>query len=203
MTKNISNKHYRQKNRTQARVQVKQTKQTSSPGSGFPVRIAKNVCAALVAGFFLFKCLEVQQGYNWAYYSLMKGNMATIRENPHLTLEQRNEMKLGFDYAYLQFLKNATPEDAVILYPSREDFFPEGVESPFKQDVSNKIWALRFLYPRKLALPSELEIGGSQMETNRYAKDVTHVAIVNGRGYERLDYEVETPVVHGVLPVKR
>lgn len=203
MAKNISNKNYRQKNRSQARVQVKQPKQTASSGGGFPARLAKNVCVALVAGFFLFKCLEVQQGYKWAYYSLMKGNMATIRENPHLTLEQRNEMKLGFDYAYLQFLKNATPEDAVILYPSREDFFPEGVESPFKQDVSNKIWALRFLYPRKLALPSELEIGGSQMETNRYAKDVTHVAIVNGRGYERLDYEVETPVVHGVLPVKR
>ncbi|MDR0769362.1 MAG: hypothetical protein LBE71_05615, partial [Dysgonamonadaceae bacterium] len=69
-------------------------------------------------------------------------------------------------------------------------------ESPFKQDVSNKLWALRVLYPRKLVTPSE-------METNRYAKDITHVAIVNGRGYERLDYQVENPVTHGVLPVKR
>jgi hypothetical protein len=188
MEKNNSKKNYRQKNQ-------QPVKQTASSG-GYLTWLIKNVGVALVAGFLLSECLDVQQGYNWAYYSLMKGNMVTIRKYPNLTIEQRNEQKLGNDYAYLQFVKNSKPEDAVILYPSREDFFPEGVESPFKQDISNKTWGLRFLYPRKLVLPSE-------METNRYAKDITHVAIVNGRGLERLNYEVETPVEYGVLPVNR
>jgi hypothetical protein len=188
MGKNKINKNYTGKAQPQA-------KQAPKSG-GFGLWFAKNIVVAFAAGFLLFECLKVQPGYNWAYYGLLKGNMAAIRANPDLTLEQKYEQKLGIDYAYLQFVKSATPEDAVILYPSREDFFPEGIESPFKQGVSNKTWGLRFLYPRKLVLPSE-------METNRYANDITHVAIVNGRGYERLDYEVETPIEHGVLPVKR
>ncbi|MDR1557899.1 MAG: hypothetical protein LBS88_12865 [Tannerellaceae bacterium] len=191
MGKYNSNKHDKQKNRAQAPPQAEQTNR----GGGYLTWVVKNVGVALVVGFLLSRCLEVQQGYNWAYNSLLKGNMATIRANPNLTVAQKNEMKLGIDYAYLQFVRNATPEDAVILYPSVDDFFPEGVESPFKHGISNKMWGLRFLYPRKLVLPSE-------METNRYAGDITHVAIVNGRGYERLNYEVDASVVHGVLPVK-
>jgi hypothetical protein len=188
MGKHKTDKNCKHKARPQQPVQAPES-------GGYGLWFLKNIAAALVAGFLVFECLEEQKGYNWAYYSLLKGNMAAIRANRNLTLEQRNEQKLGIDYAYLQFVKKATPDDAVILYPSREDFFPEGVESPFKQDISNKTWGLRFLYPRKLVLPSE-------METNRYAKDITHVAIVNGRGLERLGYEVETPLEHGVLPVK-
>ncbi|MDR1259033.1 MAG: hypothetical protein LBK65_07140 [Tannerellaceae bacterium] len=149
--------------------------------------LVKNVCAAAVAGFLLFECVDVQGGYNWVYNMMLKGNMELIKANPDATIEQRNEFKLGTDYSYLLYVKNSTPEDAVILYPSHEDFFPPGVESPFKQNISNKIWALRFLYPRKLVLPSE-------MGTNRYTNDITHVAIVNGRGYERLNYETEAEI---------
>ncbi|MDR0733298.1 MAG: hypothetical protein LBF08_04465 [Dysgonamonadaceae bacterium] len=191
-TKNTGNKNKAQVKQTP----TKQAKKAVSSGSGFPLWLVKNICAVLAAWFFLSESINGQHGYKWAYHILMKSNMAIIREYPHLTLEQKNAMKLGSDYAYLQFMKNATPEDAVILYPSREDFFPKGVESPFKQDVSNKLWALRVLYPRKLVTPSE-------METSRYAKDITHVAIVNGKGYERLGYNVKAPVAYAVVPVKR
>ncbi|MDR1344812.1 MAG: hypothetical protein LBJ39_05605 [Tannerellaceae bacterium] len=165
---------------------------------GYGLWLLKNICAAVVAGIFIFKCIEMQGGYNWVCNSMLKGNMELIKANPGATLEQRHEFKLGFDYRYLQFVKTSTPEDAVILYPSREDFFPEGVDSPFKQDVSNKTWALRFLYPRKLVLPSE-------MESNRYAGDITHVAIVNGRGFDRLGYETGTDgsMEFGILPLNR
>jgi hypothetical protein len=172
----------------------RRTKQPEPEKSGTPLRIVKNIAAAGVAALCVYAFLNLQVGYNWAYYSLLKGNLAIIKENPSLTLDQKNEMKLGTDYAYLRFLKHATPEDAVILYPAHGDFFPEGVESPFKQNISNKTWGLRFLYPRKLVLPSE-------METNRYAGSITHVAIVNGRGYERLSYPVEGGLEHGILPV--
>ncbi|MDR1938844.1 MAG: hypothetical protein LBQ73_10170 [Tannerellaceae bacterium] len=154
----------------------------------------KNAFVASVVGILTFQCIEEQAGYHWVYNTLLKGNMKMITQYPNLAVDQKNEMKLGFDYVYLRFLKNSTPEDAVILYPSREDFFPEDKQSPFKQEINNKVWALRFLYPRKLVLPSE-------METNRYAQDITHVAIVNGRGYERLNYTVDDVQEHGILPV--
>ncbi|MDR1357683.1 MAG: hypothetical protein LBJ58_08445 [Tannerellaceae bacterium] len=173
------------------------TKNTVKKESGnYTAWFVKNVCAAVVAGIFIFKCLDTQEGYKWVYHSMLKGNMELIKAHPKATLEERNKFKLGTDYEYLLFVKNATPEDAVILYPSREDFLPEGVNSPFKQDIQNKLWALRFLYPRKLVLPSE-------METNRYADDITHVAIVNGRGYERLGYEADERMEFGILPLNR
>ncbi|MDR1344002.1 MAG: hypothetical protein LBJ39_01490 [Tannerellaceae bacterium] len=152
----------------------------------------KNICAAVIAGFILSKCIDLQEGYNWVCNSMLKGNMELIKANRGATLEQRTEFKLGFDYQYLLFIRNATPEDAVILYPSAQDFFPEGIESRFKQDVSNRIWALRFLYPRRLVLAREME---------RYAGRITHVAIVNGRGYERLGYEAEEMVEFGIFPL--
>jgi hypothetical protein len=126
--------------------------------------LLRNLAVAVVAGWMTFLCIEKQAGYNWVYNGLLKGNMKTITQYPNLTVDQKNEMKLGFDYLYLRYLKNSTPEDAVILYPSREDFYPKDKQSPFKQDIGNKLWGLRFLYPRKLVLPSE-------METNRYARE--------------------------------
>ncbi|MDR1880392.1 MAG: hypothetical protein LBQ78_05615 [Tannerellaceae bacterium] len=156
--------------------------------------LLRNLAVAAVAGWMTFLCIEKQAGYHWVYNGLLKGNMKTIIQYPNLTVDQKNEIKLEFDYVYLRFLKNSTPENAVILYPSHEDFYPKDKQSPFKQDISNKLWGLRFLYPRKLVLPSE-------METNRYARDITHVAIVNGRGYERLNYTVDDMHEHAVLPV--
>ena len=35
-----------------------------------------------------------------------------------------------------------------------------------------------------------------------WSEKVTHVAIVNGRGYEYLDYEVEQKAPHAVLPMR-
>ncbi|MDR2118696.1 MAG: hypothetical protein LBP25_04090 [Tannerellaceae bacterium] len=165
-----------------------------SPANRF-LRILKNLFFAFLAGFLLLKAMESNDGYKWAY-TMLTGNMKTIRANPNLSIWEKNEMKLGVDFAYVRFLKESTPENAVILYPAYEDFYPKDKQTPFKQEVYNKIWALRFLYPRILVLPSELE-------TSRYAPDITHVAIVNGRGYERLNYTVENMQEFGVLPVKQ
>ena len=52
------------------------------------------------------------------------------------------KMKLGVDYDYLLFIKQATPENAVILYPSQEAFLKKG--SPFKREIGNKLYATRF-----------------------------------------------------------
>jgi hypothetical protein len=169
-------------------------RQTEQQPANYLLRGMKNVFFAFLFGFLLLKAMNINEGYKWAY-GMLTSNMEVIRTNPNLTLREKNEMKLGADFTYLWFLKEATPENAVILYPSSEDFFPPDKPSPFKQEVQNKIWALRFLYPRIVLLPSEMDI-------SPYAPDITHVAIVNGRGYERVNYPVENKQEYGILPVK-
>jgi hypothetical protein len=154
--------------------------------------LLRNLLVTAIAGWMVFLCIEKQVGYQQIYH-ILKGNMAFIRQFPGKTNEQRLEVKLGMSYTYLQFIKRQTPEDAVILYPDWREFFPEGVESPFNGEITNKIWATRFLYPRKIVLSSE-------RDKNRYGKHITHVAIVNGTGFEKVNYPVAAKFEHGVLP---
>jgi len=166
----------------------------AEPNAGYPLWLLKNLIAAGIAGFLIFKCINTQPAYQWVYGSLLKGNMAFIKANPKLSLDEKFRQKLGSVYPYFQYIKQQTPDTAVILYPGAEDFFPEDKKSPFTGEPFNKIYALRFLYPRKLVLPSE-------MQTSKYAKEITHVAIVNGRGFERVNYTVRNRFEHGILPV--
>jgi len=42
----------------------------------------------------------------------------------------------------------------------------------------------------------------SERKTGKYKNEITHVAIVNGKGTEKLPYPVDTEFQHGVLPLK-
>lgn len=116
-----------------------------------------------------------------------------ISKYPHLTFDQKMQMKLGLNYNYLLIIRNSTPPDAVILYPSPEEFRVK--ESPFTQDIDNKLYALRFLYPRKLVTKENLP-------DSQYAGKVTHVAIVNGMGKDRVPYPIDSLRMHGVFPIE-
>ena len=146
----------------------------------YAVWLARNVLFMILALLLVKYTLTKQPAYHWVYSSLLKENMATIKKHPELTFEEKMKMKLG------------TPENAVILYPSQEAFLKKG--SPFKREIGNKLYATRFLYPRLLILESELE-------ESRYADRITHVAIVNGEGKDRLPYQVDPEIQHAVLPV--
>ena len=133
--------------------------------------VAKNIFAVVIVLFLLNKfVLDVQPGYNWAYNMLQK-NLETIRHYSRTTTDNRFEMKLGLSHVYLRYVKESTPENAVILLPGKEAF-----------------------YPRRVIIPSELG-------KTPWSEKITHVAIVNGRGYEYLDYEVEQKAPHAVLPM--
>lgn len=121
-------------------------------------------------------------------------NLETIRHYSRTTTDNRFEMKLGLSHVYLRYVKENTPENAVILLPGKEAFYPEGEERIFSGEPYNKLWAIRFLYPRRVIIPSELG-------KTPWSEKITHVAIVNGRGYEYLDYEVEQKAPHAVLPM--
>ncbi|MDR0962202.1 MAG: hypothetical protein LBM62_06570 [Mediterranea sp.] len=155
-------------------------------------RLLMNVLL-LVAGILLVSyALTKQPAYHWVYSGLLKQNMELIRKHPKATFDQKMQMKLGASYEYLLYIKQETPKDAVILYPTVRAFKKAG--SPFTQEIFNKIYATRFLYPRKLVTEDELT-------TNKYADKITHVAIVNGEGRQHLSYPVDSTYQHAVLPV--
>ena len=60
--------------------------------------------------------------------------------------------------------------------------------------IYNKIYATRFLYPRKLVLESEFGV-------SKYADQINYVAIVNGEGKDKLSYPTDSTYRHGVLPI--
>ncbi len=53
-------------------------------------------------------------------------------------------------------------------------------------------------YPVLISAPSHYP---SELGKTPWSEKITHVAIVNGRGYEYLDYEVEQKAPHAVLPM--
>ena len=151
----------------------------------------KNILFLLLAFLLVKLTFTEQPAYKWVYYNLLKGNMSLIKQYPDISFEQKMQMKLGVNYEYLYFIKQSTPEDAVILYPSQEAFSKKG--SPFAH-IYNKIYATRFLYPRKLVLESELGV-------SKYADKINYVAIVNGEGKDKLSYPVDSIYQNGVLPI--
>jgi len=156
----------------------------------------KNTIIGLFCYFLIFQCIDEQKDYKWVYYSLMKENLKTMQKYKKLSIEKKFNSKLGFNYSYWKYIHDNTPEDAVILYPTREICFPKDKETKLTGEATNKFIITRFLYPRKLVYPTEIE-------TNRYGKEITHVAIANGWGYEYLEYNVGYQIDYAVLPIKQ
>lgn len=160
--------------------------------------VIKNLLAVVIVAFLLNKlALYPQPEYKWTYkwpYEMLTGNLEATRHYAATTTDQRFEMKLGLSYVYLRYLKESTPPNAVILLPSKEAFFPEGQERVFSGEPYNKLWATRFLYPRRVILTSELG-------KTPWSQKITHVAIANGIGYEYLNYEVPQKAPFAILPI--
>lgn len=161
-------------------------------GKGKFRRIVTNMLALGLSLLLTTALFKLCPGYHWVYADLLKGNLEIAKKYPQLTFDQKMQMKLGFDYRYLMYVRDATPEDAVIRYPSGAAFGKKG--SPFKH-ISNKIFATRFLYPRKLVQENE-------MGTSKYAGKITHVAIVNGEVPAGVALPADSIPLHTVLSVK-
>ena len=153
----------------------------------------RNLIITFVLMFVLLLLYVAVPGYNYAIKDVAIGNkqridqIETRRLNFNLP-ELRLEDKLLFrieDYWYIQFITTHTPDTAVILLPphSAIDSTPE-----FNQ-LNDPEWMEYFLYPR-------LCVSEDQKETK-----VTHVAIVNGWGYDKLKYEPKERPSETILPV--
>ena len=127
------------------------------------------VLAVLVAILASLLVTESAEGYKWLDNTFSEYS-TLIKENPDLPDEQKLFFKLGNDYAFLDYIKKNTPSNAVLLWPSKQQFDKGG---NFQHAISNRVWVTRFLYPRRVVLADD-------MKTSPWAGRLTHIVIVNG-----------------------
>ena len=159
--------------------------------------LLRNLVAAVVGLAVFTAVVNLNHGYHWIWFDFTRTNMLDISMDRHLSLEDRLERRLGVDYDFVQMVKGMTPEDAVIFYPSRDDFMAtpsHGNKVPFHATLTDKVAAIRILYPRKVVTAEELG-------KTPYSDKLTHIAIVNGLHRDMVNYPSDTMPTIDVLPV--
>jgi len=144
------------------------------------------VTLALITGVIL-----KQDDYYWVK-DMLQSNHSYIVSNDTLSIRERLGAKLGVSYNLYDSIRTQTPDTAIIYIPDKAAFFPPGVTSIFEGEPYNKLWAIRFLYPRKVVTPLE-------MNKTSYAEKITHVTIIYGKGIELLRYKLPAPLEFGIL----
>jgi hypothetical protein len=169
--------------------------------------LRRNLLITFVLMFILLLLYVVIPGYNFAVKDIAINSKQQIDQietrranlkrssmgDPQFD-ELRIEDKLLFkieDYWYIDFLLRHTPDTAVILLPPARaiDTIPE------YNNLNSSEWMEYFLYPRLCVSEDERE---SKKEL--YAR-VTHVAIVNNWGYDKLKYNPVSRTDATVLPI--
>lgn len=145
------------------------------------------------------------RGYHWAIHDLAFGNLKGIEEakekisyakldsTDKALYETKMGMKVGL-YPLIQHMIQSTPEDAVILLPEGDSVISNTSKWNFIYDPE---WTEYFIYPRLCVAI------GRENEHPELAKRVTHVLIIEGKGYEKLKYNVpmEMRAREAVLPI--
>lgn len=154
-------------------------------------RILYNLCGCLVTYVLLSGVLFKQEDYDWSI-KMLQDNHDFIVDNGYMSLQERYTSKMGYTYSLFDSVRSRTPNTAVIYLPGKEAFFPNNQKSIFTGEPFEKMWAIRFLYPRKVVTEREYE-------QSPYAKKINYVMIVNGIGVERLKYKLASPIQYGIL----
>lgn len=159
--------------------------------------LVRNLCAATITLLVLDAICHLNVAYGWVWNVYIQANLRDVSSLPHASLDERLTMKLGEDYQYLIFVRDATPTNAVIFYPSLADFtavLPGNDKSPFSGKLTDKLSAIRILYPRRIVMEDE-------MGRTPWSFKITNVAIVNRRNIDKLPYHVPSRYYIGVLPM--
>ena len=152
---------------------------------------------SVIALFILFRTvLSASDSYQWAWERLLIKNLKDIRSSGKLTIDQKNEIRHGFFYRYLNFINKNTPENAIILMPP--DSVINAVDPNYRLGtLKDRRKTTYFIYPRKAVYNKSMEYDSA------YLNRITHVAIVNYHGYDHLDYQIDDKQPFSVLPVSR
>lgn len=143
---------------------------------------------------------RITKGYRWAIHDMGFGSLEQIREMENqlqsgriksLSLEDKKAFKIA-TYPYLKYLVANTPENAVILLPPYAQI---GEKSQYNF-LSSSEWVEYFIYPR-MCISEDAKDHYPEV----YAK-VTHVAVVDSWGYEKIPYPTGSYAREAVFPIK-
>ena len=144
----------------------------------------------------VFSLFKENKGYQWLY-NLAKSNLEIRKQNPDWTYEQKMQSKLLFNYQYLNFVVQNTPDTVMILFPERKALQGfQNLDWFFYSDT----WKAYFLYPRKA-----ISFDDPDYDSLKRTGQITHVAIIDKKGYDLLPYQVNVesaPAFH-VFPMDR
>ena len=157
----------------------------------------RNAVAAIVAVGLFCAVVQFNKSYRWLWVDYTKANLEAMEDERSLSNEDKLTRRLGVDYRFVLLLKGTTPENAVIYYPDQEDFLATPTHCPklpFRGTMVDKVAVIRVLYPRRVVIAEEIDI-------TPYSKKITHIAVVNGRNREMVDYPSDTTENYEALPV--
>ncbi|MCB9186889.1 MAG: hypothetical protein H6601_09100 [Flavobacteriales bacterium] len=143
---------------------------------------------------------ENNAGYNWVVESQIIQSQESMKKFKDLTYQQKMEAKLGFTMRYFDFIRKNTPDTAVILMPPDTVIRPPGQVHHTKTAMNGYTtiytWVSYFIYPRKLVYEDRKE------RFPQLTDKVTHVAIINKWGYNKLPYRVNQENEYSIMPIK-
>lgn len=171
----------------------KETVQSQRKG----IHFVKNLLLASIVSAFIFVIFRENAGYSWVWTSLISENLKFANRSAKLNDSQRMQAKFGMDAAALDYIKQNTPESAIILMPPYEILMGDSASFQFKKDLGGikvRNWALDLLYPRKLVYFDE-------NDKIPFANQLTHVVVMDGWGYKYLSYNVTAKSNFDVLPI--
>jgi len=155
--------------------------------------ISRNIIVGAVFFISLSYLYNHSSSYKWLYEQLYKVNYNAIVNYPDYTTEQKYQSKLGFYGKYMSFVKSHTPDTAIILMPP--DSIIHAIDKKNRMNwLTSKRHSTYFLYPRK-AIYKKLS------SDSIYFDKITHVAIVDGKGYENLPFAVKNKNKYTVIPM--
>ena len=160
----------------------------------------RNLLMAFVLLVFLLLLYVSVPGYNWAITEMAIRNKELIdkievrrlnNNMPELSMEDKRLFKIQ-NYWYIKFLRDHTPQDAVIILPPHTAI---DTTEEYKL-LNNSEYVEYFIFPRLCISEDE-----KNAKPELY-KRATHVAILNGWGYDKLKYEPNGKPNETVLPIE-
>ena len=125
------------------------------------------------------------RGYYWAIHDIAIGGMKEAQEREEaagkeLTREDKLATRVSI-WPLIQYINKNTPPNAVIYLPAGDAQVSNNGNWNYVYDPE---WMEYFLYPRLCVAM------GAESQHPDLAKRVTHVVIIEGKGYDKLKYDV-------------
>lgn len=140
-----------------------------------------NLIALVISFFFVLFLYKNFPSYQWLKEELIKENLKMIKKYSKLSIDEKLQAKIGYDYAVIKMIRDSTPVDAVILFPPSDTCMKirtrENAQNLNGGGIGSKLWCEYYLYPRKVVYDKSNDPNEGKVE---------YLAILAGYGYEKL-----------------